>query len=90
MTASSISSNGLQEEHDSMDAIDWVDPEKEPPPAETSGAIQKLEWNGPEDPENPLNWSSAKKAYHAAIPSIYCYTMCVGQIFVRRILLMRD
>lgn len=33
------------------------------------------EWDGDNDPENPMNWSFAKKMYHGSIPSIYCFTM---------------
>ena len=57
---------------------------KEPPAAEKAGdpiesplqlASQAGEWTDSEDPEDPLNWSTTKKAYHAAIPSIYCFTV---------------
>lgn len=80
MTASSATSNDL-EKHDTVDALDT---EKRPPPAEITAdafvsplqqANQASEWSGPGDPEDPLNWSVAKKAYHAAIPSIYCFTV---------------
>ena len=72
METSSSPSNGLPEEHDSIDAIDT---EKGPTSTETQAAAQTVEWDGPKDPENPQNWSTAKKAYHAAIPSLYCYTV---------------
>ena len=40
-------------------------------------AGQPSEWSGPDDPEDPMNWSTAKKAYHSAIPSVYCFTVYV-------------
>ena len=40
-------------------------------------ALQAGEWSSPEDPGNPMNWSTAKKTYHSAIPSVYCFTVYV-------------
>ena len=80
MTASSATSNDL-EKHDTVDATDT---EKRSSTAEMTAdasesplqqANQAGEWSSPEDPENPLNWSIGKKAYHSAIPSIYCFTV---------------
>ena len=80
MTASAEMSNDQLEKHDTPDP----DTEKSSPATEiTSDAskspqqqeLQTAEWSGPEDPENPLNWSTAKKAYHSAIPSVYCFTV---------------
>ena len=74
MALSLASPNGIRVEHDSLKA---VDADNGPGSAETSAAGQAVGWNGLDDPENPLNWSAAKKAYHAAIPSIYCFTVYV-------------
>lgn len=31
-----------------------------------------VDWNGPDDPENPLNWPSAKKITAIGIVSLIC------------------
>lgn len=76
-------SNGLLEKDNSVNAVDT---RKRPVAADVTSdtldgplqrALQAGEWSSPEDPDNPLNWSTAKKAYHAAIPSIYCFTVYV-------------
>lgn len=46
-------------------------------------AVQPNEWDGPEDPENPMNWPLVKKAYHSAIPSLFCFTVYVKDTLVR-------
>lgn len=97
MTASSATSNDLLEKHDTVDTVgtekhDTDDTEKRPPAAETTAdafesplqqAIQAGEWSSPEDPEDPLNWSTAKKTYNSAIPSVYCFTVYVKDTPVR-------
>ncbi len=30
-----------------------------------------VDWDGPDDPENPLNWSSTKKNLHVVIVSLF-------------------
>lgn len=30
-----------------------------------------VDWNGPDDPENPLNWSKTKKNLHVVIVSLF-------------------
>ena len=37
----------------------------QPPPA-------ALDWDGPDDPENPMNWSLGLKTYHCLIPGLLC------------------
>lgn len=82
---------------DTVDAADpekhdTLDTENRPPAAESNvdvaksplpQAVQAGEWSSPDDPENPMNWSTAKKAYHAAIPSVLCFTVYVKDIPVR-------
>lgn len=52
-----------------------------------SAALQKIttavDWAGPDDPDNPLNWSTAKKAYHTAIPALQCFTMYACPVFAQ-------
>jgi len=41
------------------------------PPTTSEKRLQSpptLDWDGPDDPDNPLNWSMSKKAYHTFIP----------------------
>jgi len=33
------------------------------------------DWDGVDDPDNPLNWPTAKKIYHTLIPALQCFTM---------------
>lgn len=89
MTASSATSNGLEK----YETVDAVDTEKRLSAAEATAdafqsplqqANQAGEWNSPEDPEDPLNWSIAKKTYQSAIPSVYCFTVYVKDAPVRR------
>lgn len=34
-----------------------------------------LDWTGPDDPENPENWSTGKKAYHIAYVGLQCFVV---------------
>ena len=90
MAASSITSNDqekhddLVEKHDTLDKensekSETSEPAAEAPPFEIQleRAGQPSEWSGPNDPGDPMNWSTAKKAYHSAIPSVYCFTVYV-------------
>ncbi|KIW43435.1 uncharacterized protein PV06_04541 [Exophiala oligosperma] len=37
-----------------------------------------VDWTGDDDPDNPLNWSRAKKIYHVLIPAFQCFTITFG------------
>ncbi|KAK5081633.1 hypothetical protein LTR05_007766 [Lithohypha guttulata] len=37
-----------------------------------------LDWTGPEDPENPENWSTGKKAFHIAYVGLQCFVVTFG------------
>jgi hypothetical protein len=43
-----------------------------------------LEWDGPNDQENPQNWSVGNKVFHTAIPAIYTFALYV-LLFVNNI-----
>ena len=90
MAASSITFNDQEkhddplEKHDTLDKENSEKSEKSEPAAEAPPFViqhpqagQTSEWRGPNDPEDPMNWSTAKKAYHSAIPSVYCFTVYV-------------
>jgi hypothetical protein len=56
--------------------------EKPAPPdddSETPGSlttvVTALDWTGPDDPENPYNWSKARKFYHAFAPSLFAFAV---------------
>lgn len=40
--------------------------------------VTALDWTGPDDPENPENWSTGWKAYHVAYVGIQCFVMYVS------------
>lgn len=95
--AADIANSEKHDSLDTVEAADLekrdpLDTQNRPPAADSTGdavksplpqAVQAGEWSSPDDPENPLNWSTAKKTYHAAIPSIYCFTVYVQDIPVR-------
>lgn len=37
--------------------------------------VTALDWNGPDDPENPENWSVKKKAFHILYIGLQCFIM---------------
>lgn len=39
--------------------------------------VTALDWTGPDDPENPENWSSGKKAFHIAYVGLQCFVVYV-------------
>lgn len=40
-----------------------------------SSAPPGLDWDGPEDPDNPQNWQLASKIYHVTIPGLFCFAV---------------
>jgi hypothetical protein len=43
------------------------------------GLITSAEdWDGPDDPDNPLNWPTPKKIYNTVIPALQCFTITFG------------
>jgi hypothetical protein len=36
------------------------------------------DWDGPDDPDNPLNWSTRKKIYNTLVPAFQCFTITFG------------
>ena len=36
------------------------------------------DWNGPDDPENPINWPFALRVYTTTIPALYNFTVTLG------------
>ncbi|KAI9740903.1 MAG: hypothetical protein M1818_004509 [Claussenomyces sp. TS43310] len=39
---------------------------------------KELDWDGPEDPDNPNNWNFSTKAFHTALPALYCFVIVIG------------
>jgi hypothetical protein len=37
--------------------------------------VNLMDWNGPDDPENPHNWPTWKLAYHTTIPALFGFTV---------------
>ncbi|CAN9154833.1 unnamed protein product [Alternaria alternata] len=44
--------------------------------------VSSLDWNGPDDPDNPHNWSIWKAAYHTTIPAVFGFAVPVVGGFV--------
>lgn len=38
-------------------------------------ATTAQDWDGEDDPDNPLNWPTMMKIYHTLIPALQCFTM---------------
>ncbi|MCJ1377766.1 hypothetical protein MMC17_000862 [Xylographa soralifera] len=87
MAASSATSTHLiEEKHDTANnsPLEMADTDNPQLSSEEIGDMSKSpiqqalpagEWSSLEDPEDPQNWSTAKKVYHSAIPSVYCFTV---------------
>lgn len=45
--------------------------EKENPT--NSGSV--IDWNGPDDPDNPHNWGLASRFYHATVPGFFGFAV---------------
>ena len=43
-----------------------------------SKSITAQDWNGPNDPENPLNWSLSKRMYHTTVPGLMGFIVTLG------------
>jgi hypothetical protein len=52
--------------------LDCDDPEKRIASVQESNAA--LDWSGPDDPENPLNWPSWKRYAHIIPPAMISFT----------------
>ena len=37
-----------------------------------------MDWEGPNDPENPMNWSFAWRVYHTSVPALLCFIVTLG------------
>lgn len=40
-----------------------------------NSVVQVLDWDLPQDPENPQNWPLGKKIYHTLCVAVYAFTM---------------
>ena len=39
--------------------------------------VKSLNWDGPNDPDNPFNWSPAKRWYGTIVPGLLCLLVYV-------------
>lgn len=37
--------------------------------------VNITDWNGPDDPDNPHNWGSWQRIYHATIPALFGFAV---------------
>ena len=54
-----------------------VDPSHEKPGTITR-VVTAQDWTGPDDPENPLNWSTARKVYITTVPAFMGFAVTLG------------
>lgn len=47
----------------------WNDTKIERPPSSL------INWDGPDDPDNPHNWSMASRLYHATVPGLFGFAV---------------
>jgi len=40
--------------------------------------ITAQDWNGPNDPENPMNWSLWQRIYHTTVPALFSFVVTIG------------
>lgn len=73
LSAGQLGAEGEESEKPSSPADPVVD-------APSTGS-NVADWNGPDDPENPLNWSPFKKNLHVAIVSLFTLTAFVLYLF---------
>jgi hypothetical protein len=43
--------------------------------SDDAGPTNRMDWDGPEDPDNPHNWPTWKLVYHTTIPALFGFTM---------------
>lgn len=49
------------------------EPHSEPPAQKLEGApVGPLDWDGPNDPDNPWNWPSSKRWFGTIVPGCFC------------------
>ncbi|KAH4821383.1 hypothetical protein HBH61_016510 [Parastagonospora nodorum] len=44
----------------------------------SAGGINVSDWDGDDDPDNPYNWSTWKRFYHAAAPALFGFAVTFG------------
>jgi hypothetical protein len=37
--------------------------------------VESLDWSGPDDPDDPYNWSTLKAAYHTTVPAAFGFAV---------------
>jgi hypothetical protein len=58
-----------------------TDPERASPTQDspkneaTNAQSPVMDWNGPDDPDNPQNWSFASKVYHVTVPGLFGFAV---------------
>ncbi|MCJ1415196.1 hypothetical protein MMC32_001527 [Xylographa parallela] len=40
--------------------------------------VTAQDWNGPDDPENPMNWSMWSRVYHTSVPALLGFLVTLG------------
>lgn len=65
--------------HPGMDDAERAISEKTHPSPQESAekAVTAVDWTGPDDPDNPENWSGGKKAFHVIYVGLQCFVTYV-------------
>jgi len=42
-------------------------------PPKTEALVDDLDWDTPDDPENPRNWPLWQRIFHSAIPAVWSF-----------------
>jgi hypothetical protein len=58
------------EEPASVDGLEAAEKGNEP----QSLPVDPLDWNGPDDPDNPLNWPARKRYLHVVPPALISFS----------------
>ncbi|KUJ09585.1 putative polyamine transporter 4 [Mollisia scopiformis] len=63
--------------------LDLTDKDKIPHKADPSSDLEEgtektLDWESPDDPDNPRNWPKGKKLFHTYLPALYGFTITIG------------
>ncbi|MCJ1247685.1 hypothetical protein MMC30_004900 [Trapelia coarctata] len=43
-----------------------------------SATLTTEDWNSPDDPDNPLNWSLWQRIYHTTVPALFGFVVTIG------------
>src|SRR5205809_277064 len=57
-----------------------IHPVESVPPNAVARTLTAADWDGPQDPENPWNWSLSKRVYQTAMTGLFGFTVYVDPL----------